>query len=274
MSIMGQDSQPIKITGILNITPDSFSDGGNYFCIDDSLKHAENLIAAGVDIIDVGGESSRPGSKPVQASEEIRRVIPVIKEIKKRFNVCVSIDTYKTEVAELAVAAGAEIVNDITAFRHDNGSMAAFVASHNVKVILMHMQGSPETMQDNPEYKDIIREVLDFFAERIDFALSSGISKDRIIIDPGIGFGKQQKHNLLLLKHLSEFKKLGVPLMVGPSRKSFIGNILNTGVLHRLEGTIAATLIAAFNGAEYLRVHDVEQIKKALIVFEEVMNAE
>ncbi|MFH0947475.1 MAG: dihydropteroate synthase [Elusimicrobiota bacterium] len=292
----------VKIVGILNVTPDSFSDGGKFYKITDAMKHAEKLISEGADIIDVGGESSRPGSVVVEDVEEIRRVIPVIKEIKKRFpKISVSVDTYKPNVASEAIDNGAEIVNDIYGLRwsrsvtrgplcppcHEVGSevsepllrrggssMADIVAQKKVSVIIMHMKGTPQDMQKNPEYKDVISEIYRFFKERLKFAKLKGIKKEKIILDPGIGFGKTLRHNLLIMKNLSEFRKLGQPVMVGPSRKSFISGLLGSrdvsttdDVSNRLEGTIASSLYSVLNGADYLRVHDVLSIKRALTVW-------
>lgn len=265
----------VKIVGILNVTPDSFSDGRKFYKINDALKHAEKLISEGADIIDVGGESSRPGSIVVSEDEEIRRVVPVIKEIKKKFpKIPVSVDTYKPKVALNAIDSGAEIVNDIYGLRWQDGKMASVVAKEKVSIVIMHMKGTPQDMQENPEYNDVISEIYKFFKERLKFAKSKGIKKEKIILDPGIGFGKTLRHNLLIMKNLSKFGKLGIPIMVGPSRKSFIGTLLETDVSQRLEGTIAASIFSVINGAKYLRVHDVLSVKRALIVFEAIKNAD
>ncbi len=258
--------RPVKLMGILNVTPDSFSDGGKYFGRDQALKHAEKLISEGADIIDVGGESSKAGSRPIPVQEEIKRIIPVISEIKKRFKVAVSVDTYKKDVAESAVNEGAEIINDITGLSYEGGIMAEFAAEKRLKTIIMHMKGMPENMQLNPCYEDVVREISEFFAERIRFVVSKGIKKENIIIDPGIGFGKTLEHNLTILRNLSAFLEFKVPLMVGPSRKSFIGDILNADVSQRLEGTLAASVYAAMQGVSYIRIHDVGEVKKALDV--------
>ncbi|PIU83629.1 MAG: dihydropteroate synthase [Elusimicrobia bacterium CG06_land_8_20_14_3_00_38_11] len=263
-----------KIVGILNVTPDSFSDGGKFYKINDAVKHAGKLISEGADIIDVGGESSRPGSIAVSEDEEIKRVVPVIKEIKKKFpHIPISVDTYKDKVALNAIDAGAEIVNDIYGLRWRGGNMAEVVAEKKVTVIIMHMQGTPQDMQKNPQYEDVVSEIYRFFKERLKFAKSKGIKKERIIFDPGIGFGKTLQHNLMLLKNLSKFGKLGIPIMVGPSRKSFIGGLLNVDVSNRLEGTIASSIYSLLNGAGYLRVHDVLSLKRALTVFEAIQKA-
>lgn len=268
----------VKIVGILNVTPDSFSDGGNFFNIANALKHAVKLIFEGADIIDVGGESSRPGSVSISEDEEIKRIIPVIREIKKKFpGIPVSVDTYKSGVAARAIDSGAEIVNDIyglrwTEERSGESKMADVVAAKKASVIIMHMRGTPQDMQKNPEYKNIVSDIYDFFKERIKFAKSKGIKEKKIILDPGIGFGKTLEHNLLILRNLSKFKKLKLPIMVGPSKKSFIGGLLNTGPAERLEGTIAASIAALLNGAHYVRVHDVLSVKRALTVFEAITN--
>jgi len=279
----------VKIAGILNVTPDSFSDGGKFFAIDAALKQAEQLISEGADIIDVGGESTRPQSSVVPEEEEIKRVVPVISEIKKRFpKQPVSIDTYKSGVAAAAIDSGAEIVNDIYGLGFGNGEMADVVAKNNVSVIIMHMKGTPQDMQKDPQYKDVVSEINRFFKERIKYAKSKGIKKDKIILDPGIGFGKTLKHNLEILKNLSKFRRMGFPVMVGPSRKSFIGGLLNVDpvrdtasrsdisnrvdVSNRLEGTIAASIYSLLNGADYLRVHDVLSVKRAITVFEAIKN--
>ncbi|MBI5573060.1 MAG: dihydropteroate synthase [Elusimicrobia bacterium] len=265
----------VKIVGILNVTPDSFSDGGKFLNTNDALKHAQKLIMDGADIIDVGGESSRPGCLVVPEDEEIKRVVPVIKEIKKKFpEIPVSVDTYKPKVALNAIDSGAEIVNDIYGLRWSGGSMADVIAEKKVTVIIMHMKGTPQDMQKNPQYKDVVSEIYKFFKERLKFAKSKGIKENKIILDPGIGFGKTLQHNLEILNKLNKLNKLKLPIMVGPSRKSFIGALLNTDVSQRLEGTIAASIISVLNGADYLRVHDVLSIKRAITVFEAIKDAD
>lgn len=243
--------------GILNVTPDSFSDGGIYLNIKNALKHVKRMAAEGVDIIDVGGESSRPGAEPVSLKEELKRIIPVIKFIAKETNVPISIDTYKAEVAKEAVEAGASIINDISGLRFDP-KMVGVAAKAGVPVVIMHMKGTPRNMQNRPVYKDVVKEILTFFRERISFAINNGIRKSSIIVDPGIGFGKTVRHNLEIINRLSEFRVLGAPILLGPSRKSFIGKILNATVDKRLEGTAAAVAIGIANGANILRVHDIK----------------
>ncbi len=251
-------SRKTHIMGILNFTPNSFSDGGKFNTIDAAIAHAQKMVSEGADIIDVGGESSRPGAKPVALKEELRRVIPVIKKIAKRVKVPISIDTYKSRVAEEALDNGAMIVNDISALRLDR-SMVKVVAKYNVPVVLMHMQGLPGNMQKNPRYKDVVNDIIDFFKERIAFCNSREIKPENIIVDPGIGFGKRTEHNLEIIKRLKEFKILGKPVLLGTSRKSFIGNVLNADIRQREEGTLASSVIGMLNGANILRVHDVKK---------------
>jgi dihydropteroate synthase len=260
------------VMGILNVTPDSFSDGGQFFALEQAVEHARRLIAEGADILDIGGESSRPGAQPVPEEEELRRVIPVIRALRKESAVPISIDTYKAAVAEAALEAGADIVNDISALRFDP-QMMKVVAQACVPVVLMHMQGEPRTMQQNPVYTDVVREIKEFLAERIAFARAHGI--ERILIDPGIGFGKTVEHNIEILRRLGELRGLGCPLLIGTSRKSFIGRLGSTTaeplpIHERLEGTIASTVIAVLNGAQIVRVHDVAPMKRALAIVDAV----
>ena len=255
------------IMGILNITPDSFSDGGQYIHLDQALAHAEQMIAEGADIIDIGGESSRPGAAPVPEAEELDRVIPLIDRLKK-LGVPISIDTYKPRVAALALEHGATILNDITGLQ--NPDMVKVVARFHAPVILMHMRGTPQTMQQNPAYSDVITDIKTFFKKQLAIAHAAGITD--IILDPGLGFGKTLEHNLTILKGLNEFTDLGYPLLIGPSRKSFIGTLTGLPVEDRLEGSIAATVIAALNGAKIIRVHDVKESKRALQIVDAVKN--
>jgi len=248
--------------GILNVTPDSFYDGGRYRDEKAAIRQGIKLVKNGADIVDIGGESSRPGARRTAIKEELKRVIPVIEELKNRLKVPISIDTYKSRVAEEALKAGAEMINDISALRMDK-KMVRVAEKYNIPVVLMHMQGSPRIMQRHPHYRDVIAEIYQFLNNRIRFAENNGISQDKIIIDPGIGFGKTTEHNLLIIKHLKKFTSLRKPILIGPSRKSFIGNILNLPVEKRLEGTVAAAAACLLNGAEILRVHDVKQIKMA-----------
>lgn len=243
--------------GILNVTPDSFSDGGNYLDVQQAIVHAETMVAEGATLIDIGGESSRPGASPVSVSEELARVLPVVRALADTVDVLLSVDTYKAEVARRALEVGAHVVNDITALCSDP-DMAATVAEMEAGVILMHMKGTPRTMQQAPEYNDVVNEVCAWLKKKIQSAEAQGIAPERIIIDPGIGFGKTTKHNLELLKRLSEFRALKKPLLIGTSRKSFIGNILGVPVTERVEGTAATVCWAIAHGADIVRVHDVK----------------
>ncbi len=242
------------VMGILNVTTDSFSDGGKYLDIDKSANRVDEMIRQGADIIDVGGESSRPGAKPVSADEEAGRVIPVIRMIAKRHpGAPVSIDTYKPEVAEEALLAGAVMINDISGLR--DPAMVKLAAKSRAPVVVMHMKGTPGTMQKNPMYKDVVKEITGFFKERLKTLSSNGIRK--IILDPGIGFGKTGNHNLAILHNLDKMTALGYPVLVGLSRKSFIGSALSRGVDDREIGTLAANVMAVSKGASVIRVHDV-----------------
>ncbi len=252
--------------GILNVTPDSFSDGGRHFDKASAIRRAYEMVEEGADIIDVGGESTRPGSEPVPLQEEIDRTIPVIEEISKKIKVPVSIDTYKAEVARRALDAGASIVNDISGLRFDP-EMPKVVSQYKVPVVIMHIKGTPKDMQANPIYEALIPEITDYFRESIRLAVESGITEDKIIIDPGIGFGKTFDHNLEIIKNLREFTLLEKPLLVGVSRKAFIGKILGDApVSERLEGSEAAAAISILNGANIIRVHDVKEMKKVALV--------
>jgi len=246
--------------GILNRTPDSFSDGGAFFDEDKALSHIEEMVASGADIIDIGGESTRPGSDKISIKEEIDRVVPIIKKASKNIGVPISIDTYKSEVADAALTSGALIVNDISALGADP-QMKDVVARHKASVILMHMRGTPKTMQQNPVYSNLINEIITYLEDAVGIAREAGISEDKIIIDPGIGFGKTTEHNLSIIRNLAEFTVLKKPILMGTSRKSFIGNILNTDVKNRLMGTAASVAISILNGANIVRVHDVGKMQ-------------
>ncbi|MBI3353678.1 MAG: dihydropteroate synthase [Nitrospirae bacterium] len=245
------------IMGILNVTPDSFSDGGLYLNIEKAVEHARRMAAEGADIIDIGGESSRPGAGSVSLNEELKRVIPVIEALSRKIDVPISIDTYKAEAARQSLNAGASIINDISGLRFDP-MMVKVAAEANAPVIIMHMKGIPRDMQKRPLYKDVVKEIISFFKERISYAIKNGIKKNKIIIDPGIGFGKTVRHNLEIIKRLGEFRSLGVPILLGPSRKSFIGRILDAAPEKRMEGTAAVVAIGIANGANIVRVHDVK----------------
>ena len=260
------------IMGIVNVTPDSFSDGGALSGADDAVERALELESQGADIIDVGGESTRPGAKAVGAKEECARVIPVIKALSKKIRVPVSIDTSKSEVAERALDCGASVINDITGFRQDRRG-AGLAKRYKAAVVLMHMKGNPRTMQKAPRYKDLIGEITGVLRKSVEIAKGAGIGDDRIVIDPGIGFGKTAGHNLEILRRLREFKSLGYPILVGPSRKSFIGKITGADIADRVFGTAAASAVAVTNGANIVRVHDVREIRQALQITEAVKNA-
>ncbi len=258
LSISGR----LQVMGVVNTTPDSFSDGGRFDTTEKAFEHARQMIADGVDILDIGGESTRPGSLEVTIDEEIERTLPLIKAIRAISDIPISIDTNKAGVMQAAVQAGASIINSIWALRLENSLQIA--AELNVPVCLMHMQGSPESMQQKPVYKDLVGEVKAFLSDRIDAALKAGIAEDHIIIDPGFGFGKTIEHNLLLLKSLGQFKDLGMPILVGLSRKHTIGKILDKPVDQRLYGSISVAVMAAMLGADILRVHDVAESVDAI----------
>jgi len=258
--------------GILNVTPDSFSDGGKYLNLESALAKTKELLEEGADIIDVGGESTRPFSDPVPEEEELKRVIPVIKAIKKEFpNAIVSIDTYKSKVAEKALEAGAQIVNDISALRFDS-KMIDVVKDFNCPIIIMHMQGNPKTMQINPTYKNVVQEIKEFLKQRIEFLVEKGISFEKIIIDPGIGFGKTFEHNIQILKNLQLFHELNRPILVGHSRKSFIGEIIKKPPIQRNGGTVGVSIFAYFKNVHFLRVHKVDLNKDAISTLKFLLN--
>jgi dihydropteroate synthase len=255
-----------RVMGVVNVTPDSFSDGGRFLDPDAAVAHALALAGEGADILDFGGESTRPGAEPVPAEEERRRVSPVIERVAQGSSAKLSIDTSKATVAEAAIAAGATLVNDVTALRGDP-EMAALVADRGVECCLMHMLGEPRTMQLDPRYEDVVSEVATFLDERMAFAVGAGVREDRILLDPGIGFGKTLEHNLEVLRRLDEIVNLGRPVVVGTSRKSFLG--LLTGRAEpdqRLAGTIATNVLALERGASVFRVHDVGPVREALVV--------
>ena len=265
-------SQKTYIMGILNITPDSFSDGGKYFDEDKAVRRAIQMAEDGADIIDIGGESTRPGSDPVTIEEELRRTVPVIKAVMKHVHIPVSIDTYKSEVAQRALDAGAAMINDISGLNFDR-EMAKVAAQHGVPVIIMHIKGEPKNMQQNPVYNALIPEICEYLKDAIKRAVDTGISADKIMIDPGIGFGKTFEHNLEIIHNLAEFKILGKPVMVGPSRKAFLGKILgDASPEERLEATAAAVAISIMNGAHMIRVHDVREMVKVAKVADAIKN--
>jgi len=263
--------------GILNVTPDSFSDGGLFFSCDAAVAHGEKLAEAGADIIDIGGESTRPFSEPVSIEEEGRRVLPVIEKLAKRVSIPISIDTTKASIAREAIKSGASIINDISAMYSDP-DMIGVAAKYGVPVVIMHMKGAPKTMQISPHYDDLIEEIKEFFEKAIDRAEKNGIARSKIIIDPGIGFGKTVEHNLLIIKYIDKFKTLNNPVLIGPSRKSFIRNILESShdgdtrlEMPELEtGTQAAIAAAVLNGAHIVRVHDVGRARSTLELIDSI----
>jgi len=262
-----------RIMGILNVTPDSFSDGGEWFEFGEAVEHGRALVAEGAAILDVGGESTRPGAAPVPIDEELRRVVPVIRALREA-GAQLSVDTAKLTVAEAAVEAGATFVNDVTAFRHEP-EIAGFVADHDCDCCLMHMLGEPRTMQDDPRYDDVVDDVRAFLEERAEFALAEGVREERIMVDPGIGFGKTLDHNLELLRRLDEIVALGFPVMVGTSRKSFLGRLTGRDDPHdRIAATVATTVLALERGATVFRVHDVAPTKDALTVATATLRAD
>jgi len=265
-------SRRTLIMGVLNVTPDSFSDGGQFFGREAAVDQGVRLAQAGADILDIGGESTRPGAKALEEDEEVRRTIPVIEGLREKIDIPISIDTRKAGVAERALAAGAGMINDVTALRFDE-RMARVAAASQVPVVLMHMRGDPATMQSNTHYDDFMGELLGFFRERIAHAEGQGIRPDRIILDPGIGFGKslEAQHNLVLLKNLRQFKTLGKPLLIGPSRKAFIGKILGLSPQEREEGTMACVAVAIMNGANIVRVHEVERTRRVVQVADAIL---
>ena len=263
------------IMGVLNITPDSFSDGGKFFSFEEAVAQGKKLAAEGADLLDIGGESTRPGSSPLPEEEEIRRIVPVIQELFGQISIPISVDTRKARVAAEALKAGAEMVNDVSALRYDP-HLAEVAAAYEVPVVLMHMRGEPETMQIDPHYDDLIGEIHEFFRERIGYAEKKGIAPRRIILDPGIGFGKslEKKHNLILMKNLGAFADLEKPLLVGPSRKAFIGRILNLPPEEREEGTLGAVAVAVCHGAQIVRVHEVAKTRRLLSIVDAIVHCE
>jgi dihydropteroate synthase len=257
-----------KLMGVVNVTPDSFSDGGRYLDAGAAVAHGRELAAQGAEILDVGGESTRPGAVEVDEAEELRRVEPVVTALTEVATV--SIDTSKLAVAEAALNAGATIVNDVTAFQRDPG-MAGLCAEREAGVVLMHMPGNPRTMQDDPRYEDVVDDVKAFLAARVEFAVGEGVAEERIWLDPGIGFGKTLEHNLELLRRLAELRELGRPLVIGASRKSFIGKVDGSEVDERIGGSIASSVLAVAEGADVLRVHDVAEMSQALTVAKAIL---
>jgi dihydropteroate synthase len=257
------------VMGVLNVTPDSFSDGGLFADADSAVEHGKKMVSDGADLIDVGGESTRPGSIPLSEKEELDRILPVVTRLLDEVSVPISVDTYKPLVVDACLKAGAHLINDITGLTNQN--MRQIVAKYHVPVVLMHMKGTPKTMQQDPVYHDVLGEIKTFFQKQVAVTHKTGIQQ--VIIDPGVGFGKTVEHNLQILKHLGAFKTLGCPILVGPSRKSFIGTITGLSVKERLEGTLAAVTVASMNGANIVRVHDVKECKRALQIADAIRDA-
>ncbi len=266
------------IMGILNVTPDSFSDGGKYFSMELAVNHAIEMEKDGADIIDIGGESSRPGAASISLEEEKNRIIPVVEQLVDNLHIPISIDTYKSEIAKKALDIGVSMINDISAL-HGDKKLANVITKYDVPICLMHMKGNPRDMQVDPVYDDVVKEIYSFLKERTDYAIFDGIKKEKIIIDPGIGFGKRTgrgvEDNCEILKRLSEFKNLGYPIMVGTSRKTFIGNVCGGNkplpTTERLEGSLAAACLAVANGADIVRIHDVKETRKCLCLVDRVV---
>jgi dihydropteroate synthase len=260
------------IMGVLNITPDSFSDGGVFFEPHKAIEHGLRMAEEGADIIDVGGESSRPGSDPVPLDEELKRVLPVIEELASQLEIPISVDTYKSQVAERAIEAGAQMVNDISGLCFDP-QMPAVAARYDTPLIIMHIKGSPKTMQQDPSYKDLMGEIIDYLREGIAKAEQGGVDPHQVIVDPGIGFGKRMQDNLVIISRLSELNCLGRPLLIGTSRKSFIGAVLGAEVHQRGIGTMSSVAVSVLKGAHIVRVHDVAPIKQTVDMVDAIINA-
>ncbi|MFL3051950.1 MAG: dihydropteroate synthase [Candidatus Neomarinimicrobiota bacterium] len=258
------------IMGIVNTTPDSFSDGGKFNTPTKAIDFAYDLLDQGADIIDIGGESSRPGADPVLAAEEIKRIAPLLNELVKNTDRLISVDTYKSSTAAYALDNGAHLINDISGLSHDN-DMVNVISSYNAPVIIMHMKGTPKNMQQNPTYDNVVADICNFLSNQANFAIREGVSKKNIIIDPGIGFGKTLDDNYKIIAKLKQVSKLGYPVLVGPSRKSFIGLTLNEPAERRLEGSITSAAFCYNNGAKILRVHDVKETKKSLMIVKKII---
>ena len=258
------------IMGILNMTPDSFSDGGQFKSHDKAIDHALKMVEEGANIIDIGGESTRPGAEAVQLEEELSRTIPIIEAIRLKSDCLISIDTYKSKVATAALAAGADMVNDISGLTFDH-NMASLVAERNVPVIIMHIKGKPGDMQKNPNYDNLIKEIKAFFEVQIAIAKKAGIDSGNIILDPGIGFGKRLEDNFEIIRELGQISTMGYPVLLGPSRKSFIGFTLDLPIEERIEGTLASITAGVINGARIVRVHDIRATRRTLTITEKIM---
>ncbi len=268
--VLQSDVSRTLVMGVLNVTPDSFYDGGRYTQVEQAVQQAMRMVEEGADIIDVGGESTRPNADPVPLDEELRRVVPVIRALAAEVDVKISIDTYKAAVADAAIKAGATIVNDISGLQFDP-RMAETIAAGGAAAVLMHTRGTPRDMQRNPRYEDVVREVREYLSKSCEAALDAGVMEERIWIDPGIGFGKTLEHNLSLLSQLRSLRSLGFPILVGTSNKSMIGQVLNLGVTERLEGTAATVALAIANGADAVRVHDVRAMRRVALMTDAVV---
>lgn len=266
--LCNKNREPL-VMGILNVTPDSFSDGGKYNNSQKAIDRASKMEDEGADIIDIGGESTRPGAEQVDIKEELNRVIPVIEGVRQNSNIIISIDTYKSVVADKAISAGANIINDVSGLRFDN-NMAHIASEAKVPIIVMHMLGNPQNMQNDPFYSNLMEELITFFKERVEVLISNGINTKNIILDPGIGFGKTVEHNFTIIRELNRIVDLGFPVLIGPSRKSFIGNTLNLPPEDRIEGTAAAVTAAIMNGSRIVRVHDVKEMLRVVKVTEKL----
>ena len=265
-----QSPSKTLIMGVLNLTPDSFSDGGLFTTKEKALDHCLKMINEGADLIDVGGESTRPGSDPLSINEELDRTIPIIEKIRSITDCVISIDSYKSEVVEAALNVGANIVNDISGLTFDH-NMAELISQENVPIIMMHINGKPKLMQENPQYDNLIKDILHFFSRQLKLAQSAGIDSSKIILDPGLGFGKKVEHNFELIRKLPQICAMGFPVLVGPSRKSFIGEALNLPINDRIEGTMASITASVINGARIVRVHDIQKTRRTVTITEKIM---
>ena len=269
--LLSKDKEPL-IMGILNVTPDSFTDGGKFLDVNTAVNHAMNMIADGADIIDIGGESTRPFSDPVSEREELSRVISVIKKLREKTDTVISIDTTKSSVADNACNIGADIVNDISGLSFDRG-MIDIILKHDCPIILMHILGNPKTMQENPSYDNLIADINNHLLDRVNFALNKGVKKHNIILDPGIGFGKKIDDNFSIINNIDQLNDLGYPILIGVSRKSFIGKTLDVDEDNRIEGTIASNIIALDRGCKIFRVHDIIEAKRSLVIANKILNS-
>ena len=265
-----QSPSKTLVMGVLNLTPDSFSDGGLFTTKEKALDHCLKMINEGADLIDVGGESTRPGSDPLSINEELDRTIPIIEKIRSITDCTISIDSYKSEVVEAALNVGANIVNDISGLTFDH-NMAELISQKNAPIIMMHINGKPKIMQQNPQYDNLLKDILDFFSRQLKLAQSAGIDSSKIILDPGLGFGKKVEHNFELIRKLPQICAMGFPVLVGPSRKSFIGEALNLPINDRIEGTMASITASIINGARIVRVHDIQKTRRTVTITEKIM---